>query len=534
MRVGDHCEMRARVLAERDAEPGKYGELAMVSTPAPARSTDWPEPEPLDAATGPELSPDALPEWAGDYATAVSRSTQTPSDMAVATVLGALSAAVAGKFVVRVKPDYREPLNIYVATVLPPGERKSAVMEACVIRAIQDWEREKAEAMESQIKKAISARKTAERRIEHLRGRAAKANSREEARRIQSEIDQIEASLPEIPASPRVIVDDITAEALAAVLAQQNERVAVISDEGGIFETMAGRYSNGVANIDLLLKGHSGTPHRVDRKNAPPLILNNPTITMALCVQPDVLSGLAEKPSFRGRGLIARILYTIPRSRLGFRTLDAPPVPPNVAEWYSRMLALLLNMEPAQSETGVVPHELGLSAEAYSHWVEFYRAVELRLQPGDEFAHMTDWAGKLPGAAIRIAGLLHVAEHANDCPWEHEISINTMDNALRLASAFAEHAVVALDLMGANPVLEAAHKVLEWIKAKSIEEFDERELKRKLSKKVDVPVLLESLGFMVERGHIAQAPAPPPGPKGGRPPSKRYLVNPKILESKVN
>ena len=41
--------------------------------------------------------------------------------------------------------------------------------------------------------------------------------------------------------------------------------MAVLSDEGGIYEVMSGLYSDGRANIDVFLKSHAGSPVRVDR-----------------------------------------------------------------------------------------------------------------------------------------------------------------------------------------------------------------------------------------------------------------------------
>lgn len=40
--------------------------------------------------------------------------------------------------------------------------------------------------------------------------------------------------------------------------------ITVSSAEGGVFDSMAGRYEKG-ANFDIYLKGHSGDPITVDR-----------------------------------------------------------------------------------------------------------------------------------------------------------------------------------------------------------------------------------------------------------------------------
>ena len=57
----------------------------------------------------------------------VADETQTTLAMAGTTALTALAACVGGRAVIQVRRGWREPLNLYTATVARPGERKSAV-----------------------------------------------------------------------------------------------------------------------------------------------------------------------------------------------------------------------------------------------------------------------------------------------------------------------------------------------------------------------------------------------------------------------
>src|SRR5262249_44730107 len=130
-----------------------------------------------------------------------------------------------------------------------------------------------------------SLRKTEELAIDRLRKRAA---DNAEPSALIAEIARREAELPEVPASPRLWTQDITPEKLGALMAENKGRMAVISDEGGIFDIMAGRYSkNASPNLDLFLQGHSGSPVRVDRGSREPVLINSPALTMVLTPQPD-------------------------------------------------------------------------------------------------------------------------------------------------------------------------------------------------------------------------------------------------------
>ena len=130
-------------------------------------------------------------------------------------------------------------------------------------------------------------------------------------------------------------------------MAENNETMAVISDEE-VFSDMGGRYSSSTPNIDLFLQGHSGSPVRVDRGSRPPVHLEAPCLTLGLTVQPEVLRAMAEKPAFRGRGLLARILYFVPSSLVGYRDLFTRPVPKEVEQIYNAKVTALPGPCPVQ------------------------------------------------------------------------------------------------------------------------------------------------------------------------------------------
>jgi putative DNA primase/helicase len=147
-----------------------------------------------------------------------------------------------------------------------------------------DWEREEAERLEPERKRMISERKT--RQVEALRRKAVKTGADIS---IASEIAELEVALPEIPVIPRIWVQDVTPEQLGVVMAEQGERIALLSDEGGIFDMLAGRYSKGIPNLDLFLQAHAGASVRVDRGSSPPILMRHPALTVAISPQPDVL-----------------------------------------------------------------------------------------------------------------------------------------------------------------------------------------------------------------------------------------------------
>ncbi len=101
----------------------------------------------------------------------------------------------------------------------------------------------------------------------------------------------------------------------------------MISAEGGIFDTIAGRYSSNIPILDVWLKGHAGDPLRVDRKGRAPEYVQRPALTLCLMIQPVTLSAIARNEMFRGRGLLARFLFALPPSKVGHRRAGAPRSP---------------------------------------------------------------------------------------------------------------------------------------------------------------------------------------------------------------
>src|SRR6202023_4084341 len=113
-------------------------------------------------------------------------------------------------------------------------------------------------------------------------------------------------------------------------------------------------------------------------------------------------------PGFRGRGLLARFLFVLPVSNIGYRSGDTKPVAETISRDHdAHILALLRFKRP---EAG--PYTILLSDEAHTEWREFAAQVEVSMREGGRFEQIQDWANKLPGAAIRIAGKLHVADLA--------------------------------------------------------------------------------------------------------------------------
>jgi hypothetical protein len=330
-----------------------------------------------------------------------------------------------------------------------------------------------------------------------------------------------------------LIAGDVTEEKLRNMLAEQGGRLAIFAPEGELFSQMAGRYTqHGAASFEVYLQAFSGDPIRVDRVGRSADIVHHPALTVAATVQPTVIAGLAARPEFRGRGLLGRFWYGLPKSWVGYRRIAPPPVPAEVLDDYAGHLDCLLALAASpisDGHGGRRPWLLRLSPAAHARFTSFEAAVEVRLREGGDLADMVDWAAKLCGGTARLAGQLHMARYAADerAP-ELAIGDDTMAAAIAIADGFlVPHARAAFALMAADPRHAAAKRVLAWIARKGGDRFTHRDCHRDLVRSFAEPGDLDGpLGLLCERGYLRRVPDPPRvGP--GRKPSPAFAVNPR-------
>ncbi len=493
-----------------------------------ADAEQWEPPAAFYEYDLPEFPIDVLPSWLKAFTIELATATQTPVDLTAMTALTVCAAAVAGNVSIQARQGWIEPLNIFTAVALPPGNRKSSVF-AEVAAPLEQYESDRLIEMRDVIARAASEHRILEERRKRLENEAAKADStkrgakRQEAISTAQELDRMR-----VPAEPRLLADDITPERLASMLCEQGGRMAVLSPEATIFDLMAGRYSNGAPNFDVFLKGHAGDALRVDRGNRPAEFVKHPALTVGLAVQPEVIRGLHSKPGFRGRGLVGRFLYIMPVSMLGRRKSNPSPVTVGARNEYTIKVKKLARIEPAQTaDSEPTARLLNLTADAEACLCAFIDWLEPQLAEDGALASMTDWAGKLAGAVLRLAGILHLSEHADKPePWLANVSAETIQRAETIGRYLIPHARAAYAEMGADEQIEAAKFVLRWIERYALVTFTKREAFegtkgrfRKVAGLEPALDLLEAHGYIRARQEAADL-------RPGRKPSQRFDVNP--------
>lgn len=482
----------------------------------------WETPIPFEQAKLPVFPVEALPPAVRDYVLAVAESTQTPVDMSASAALAILALCEQGKFCIRGKADWVEPVNLFVVVVAEPSERKSAVV-SLMTKPVNEFEatynKQNAAALEtSKMNKRIL-----ERRQRALEDKAAKGKAEDgELERIAEQLANYKEATP-----LRLYVDDITTEKLTGVLAEGGGKAAIVSAEGGIFDMLSGLYSKNV-NIDVMLKGYSGDCIRVDRIGRNSESIMNPALTVLLTVQPNVLSGMMHNGIFRGRGLTARFLYCMPKSIVGNRRYRTEAISEEIYLRYSNLIRNILEEEP-----GGEPEEITLSPEADKLLEGFSVEVESKLKT--EYADISDWAGKLVGAVLRISGVLcraSISRYSGFLVTSDPLVVDkeTMEKAIAIGRYYTEHSSAAFSLMGADELVKKSQYMLDSICKNGLTEFSKRDIMRLCRSFKTAEAVQPVLNHLVDYGYLAPKACDTVTPKG-RPTSQSYLVNPYLYEN---
>jgi hypothetical protein len=509
--------------------PVKWSSPVYFASQATSRErTDWEDPIPLGDHKLPPFPLEVLPPALAGFVRDVAVCTQVPADMPAMLALAVVAAAGARRCLVRIGDTHSEPLNLYVCVVMEPGSRKSQTLDQ-VTAPLRAFEREEYAKMEPVITASRSEREIQETRLRNLRATSAKCNKPTDREALSAQIQEITENIAEVPVAPRLLADDVTPEKLASIMAQQAGVMAIFSAEGGIFGTLAGRYSDGKANLDLFLKAHAGEEYRCDRQNRPSEFVRNCCLTMGLTVQTDVIASMAEHASFRGRGLLGRFLYSIPEDLVGDRLYQNRRPNLAAADLYAAAIASILQLPEADPVDPVSRHTLTISGASLEIWAEYANEVERRQKKGADLYEIRDWASKLAGAAARIAGCLHLVAHAGGkSPWSIPISPENVAAAWAVAEYLVPHAQTAYGRMGAEATIAQARRLLAWITRCRSETFSQRSCQQALRSNRAPLDLTDALHLLCEHRYIRPLPATRTGEFGGRPKSTEYEVNPAL------
>lgn len=480
----------------------------------------------------PDFPVGALPDKIRDYVAAVAESLQVPSDMVAIFVIGIISLCIQGKFEVKVKEDWIEPVNLFLVAIMRPSERKSPALKM-VSKPVYDYMEQENQRREPEITQFELEKKLLQGRRDKMQKdfiAGGKKVTKEDVMQCQKELDELEEIKP-----VHLILDDTTPEALVKAMQENNEKAGIVSAEGGIFGTMAGRY-NKDTNIDIFLKSYSGEYYCTTRIGRQENELKHPCLTMVLAVQPKVIQDIIGNSEFLGRGLLARFLFCMPNSMIGNRKYRTVPVSKKIRESYNSLIVDLLNIPDMFGERTIA---LDDEADQYCEYLSLW--IEEKLT--GEFVTFEEWAGKLHGNTMRIAGIFHVIEHGLNAV-NVPLSKETLNKAVIVSQYYLEHSKAVFDTAGItepDDVRDAKYiiSILESVTRDKRDNWDEqaqlvrvskRDLQRKCRKFKNANEMEPGLNVLVDYGYIARVELK----NNNARPSEIIYLNPDYIEWQQN
>ena len=498
-----------------------------------------------------------------------------PVDLVALSLLGVLAIAAQRKAQAEPQPDWTEQLALWACPIGESGSRRSAVL-ARVAAPLLRYETERrqreqadADASESALRLARDDLLRAERdrsraadALAKARGNPSVAAAERDAlrqaldgqqQRVTQRLADARAAEAALVKPPRLLIEDATVEAAATVLAEQGERLGIVSSEGDFFENLGGRFGKQVP-VSFWAKCYTGDRHVVDRRGGGGVdgtrprteVLERPCLSMVLSPQPVVLGELRDRRTLLlKKGIMARFVYAVPASRVGYRELHPEALPARVESPWHATVGRLLALEYAQDVGAVtgqkreVPHRLRFSAAAGAVLDGFRADVERRLRPGGDLAPLGEWAHKYVGHVVRIAALLHLAQLALLAHQGREdgreavvltpVTKDALARAVALAPYLAAHAREALGLFADAAKTQGAAVIKTWLEARPRREFSQRDAHQACRRHFDGPdEVADALDVLEAYGYVQDAPGPVtrPGARWGRPKRRRLLTNP--------
>lgn len=411
----------------------------------------WPDPDPIVVGSVTPFPVDALPDGMADAVTEVARGVVVDPAIPATAFLGAAAGVLGARTEVKVTAQWSTHANLYLAVVAETGDAKTPGSTPAwgALRSVED----------DVIAAATAAKREAEVMLPMLRRELKAAQDSGDLAVadmivLQRRIESLESARRR---DARVMVDDVTPERLAELLADNDGRLVAVNDEGALLRHLLGMYAAD-PNLDPFLKPWDGSPLSVDRKGGngrdkTAIRVDRPLLTLVAAVQPATIATIGE-PRHRNlieRGAVGRILIAWPQSTVGTRMmsgLDHHARFRHVDPWANRLLDLHRDGDAM----------LALTDDAREAFFDWHDDVEAQLPMGQAYADVRPSAVKIRGSVARIAGLFARLDGGIDVRPQH------VERAIRLGDYYLDHAAAVVESWRGAPV-DVARSLLAKVAA---------------------------------------------------------------------
>lgn len=499
-------------------EPARAAGGAVPSEGGVSSQSTWEMPPRLAEAAGPAFPCEALSPWLKQFVEQLSDQTQVPIDVPAVWTLAAFGAAAAKGVFVEVQRGDRHPTNLWTMTVMPSGGGKSPTLE-CIRAPFDEKQVElRAAARDIRARRETELRVT-RRRLHSLEAQAASADDPDEREDLLEQCAAMQTAIfgLERTTVPTLTTGDPTQASLTQLMDENDGKIVLFTDEG---DQLFARIGGG-EGIEAMLQAHSGATIEKTRAGRHEIRVVEPSLSLVMGIQPGPFARAMANRVYHDKGFLARFLFTVLEVKTGTRKQERSGLDELTRHDYRNRIRRLLELSSKRAVT------LTLAPEAFAAFSAFAARVDRDLAGGG-LSELREWGNKLRSVAARLAGVLHAADHALGGAIPGEISLQTMERALRIAAYFEEHAFVAYGDAIRSAEDEAAKKVWRWIADARLSGFRHGEAVRALNGRLAAVEVAEALDRLVDDGYLRLLSTP--RAVRGRPSKASFRVNPLLVK----
>ena len=255
--------------------------------------------------------------------------------------------------------------------------------------------------------------------------------------------------------------------------------------------------------MDQLRKYWSGEPHAQDCISRGQTVSYDPAIIDVTFTQLGPFQALLHDQEANNRGLIARMLvYRHLPDEIVYRH-ERYPLSDEIRQRMENVLSRIIGALDAVHEKACFSMELSHDAEQF--WNSENELWMQELRNWEELWKIEEWVRRIGEHALRIAGILHLAEYSD--PEISSIDESEIRLAFDILDVFAHHMQICARSTADEREQACARDVALWILEHNVETFIATQLKQRLkssyrASEIDVALYcLEQHGIIVSIGN---------------------------------
>jgi hypothetical protein len=352
-------------------------------------------------------------------------------------LLAQAAAAIGTTRVLELKSTWRVPSVLWAVIVGKSGSLKTAAL-----RATLEWAEEREKALQFEYER--------------------------EWQKYQDDLADwkenggLASKRPKEPSAKRLIVKDVTIEALAPILRRNPRGVFLVQDELAAWLRGFDKYTKNAKGAEAakwneLYYARSLT---IDRKTSGTIYVPLAAVSLVGGIQPHILKR-ALTMELRESGMAARLLMTMPpwqKKRWARNVVDVPS-----SDAVKRVLDKLFELKHEHKLDGDVrPFVMRLSADADAEFAAFYDAHAESLENAN--GDLESALSRLEELPARLAVVIHLARWANG---EHVnpdiVDADSMQRAIRLTQWHIHETQRIYQFLDASGGEESQLELLAWL-----------------------------------------------------------------------